>query len=62
MLHLPGHVTQPLPNLTCTQVVSVRFLADDAAAPAGWLSPKSVFALFEGRKKVAEGAILEVGN
>jgi hypothetical protein len=48
------------PNETLTQTASVRFLADETKAPLEWLEPRSKFALFEGRRKVAEGVILEI--
>jgi hypothetical protein len=41
------------------QKARVRFLADDAIAPKEWLKPGSAFELYEGRKRVAEGRVLE---
>jgi hypothetical protein len=50
------------PDENWTQTALVRFLADEARAPVQWLQPHSRFALFEGRKKVAEGTVLEIGD
>jgi hypothetical protein len=50
------------PDENWTQTALVRFLADEAQAPAQWLQPDSRFALFEGHRKVAEGTILEIGD
>jgi hypothetical protein len=50
------------PDESWTQTALVRFLADQARAPRQWLQPHSRFALLEGRRKVAEGTILDVGD
>ena len=50
------------PDENWTQTALVRFLANEENAPAQWLQPQSRFALFEGRRKVAEGTVLELGD
>jgi len=50
------------PDENWTQTALVRFLANEEDAPIQWLQPRSRFALFEGRKKVAEGTVLELGD
>jgi hypothetical protein len=50
------------PDENWTQTALVRFLAAEADAPMHRLEPHSRFALFEGRRKVAEGTILEGGS
>jgi hypothetical protein len=45
------------PNLERMHKVTVRFLSD--AAPAGLLAPGSRFELWEGRKLVARGVVLQ---
>ncbi len=50
------------PDATLTQTAWVRFLADETTAPVEWLQPHRAFALFEGRKKVADGMVLEIGD
>jgi hypothetical protein len=50
------------PDEKWIQTAWVRFLADEIDAPTEWLQPHSVFALFEGRKKVADGMVLEIGG
>jgi hypothetical protein len=53
---------QGAPDENCTQTALVRFLANEDDVPAQWLEPSTRFALFEGRKKVAEGTVLETGD
>jgi hypothetical protein len=48
------------PDENCTQKAIVHFLADEQSAPTEWLQPCRRFALFEGRRKVAEGTVLEL--
>jgi hypothetical protein len=50
------------PDENWTQTALVRFLVNEESAPGQWLQPRSRFALFEGRKKVAEGTVLELGD
>lgn len=57
VLHLEG-----TPDESLSQTALVRFLANEENAPAQWLQPRARFALFEGRKKVAEGTVLELGD
>jgi hypothetical protein len=50
------------PDESWTQTALVRFLANEENAHAQWLQPRSRFDLFEGRRKVAEGTVVEFGD